>query len=126
MNNKWSSDICGCCADWNSCLLSYFCPCIQYGHNVEAFSKRPCCLPCLLYFLLTIFASSSWIVSTITRGDIRARYQIGGSCILDCCCHVWCRCCALAQEAREIKAKKDFVAVPNQMNQPGMPGKPNN
>jgi hypothetical protein len=32
----------------------------------------------------------------------------------------------LAQEAREIKAKKDFVAVPNQMNQPGMPGKPNN
>jgi len=132
---NWNSDIFHCFGDSNICCVSCFCPCIQYGRNIEAFNQKPCIYPCLIFFFLNFLVGSSWIVSHATRGEIRAKYGINGSCLKDCCCHVWCRCCALAQEGREIKARNNFVAVPTQvvkaqqggMIQPGMmrPGMPN-
>ncbi|CAG8560180.1 3733_t:CDS:2 [Paraglomus occultum] len=38
----------------------------------------------------------------MTRGDIRARKGINGSCMGDCCTHFCCGCCALIQERREF------------------------
>ena len=36
------------------------------------------------------------------RRAIRDRYDIPGSCCEDCLLHTFCRCCAVAQEARHV------------------------
>lgn len=48
-------------------------------------------------------------VGTIYRGKLRDRYQIPGSGCEDCLMHTFCRCCAIAQEARHVD--RDF-AIP--------------
>ena len=114
-NPVWTSGICDCFSDMSTCCLSCWCPCIQYGKNVEALTKQTCAGPCTTFFCLQIMCfGSSWLVSHQTRVDLRAKFGIDGNCCADCCCHLWCRCCAIAQEAREIQ-KRGFLAVPNQV-----------
>lgn len=114
-NPVWTSGICDCFSDMSTCCLSCWCPCVQYGKNVEALTKQACAGPCVTFFCLQIMCfGSSWIVSHQTRVDLRAKFGIEGNCCADCCCHLWCRCCAIAQEAREIQ-KRGFLAVPNQV-----------
>lgn len=47
------------------------------------------------------------IVGTKYRGQLRARFGIPGSVFEDCLSHTFCRCCAVAQEARHVD--RDFA-----------------
>ena len=54
---------------------------------------------------------------------MRGRWGIPGNCLEDSCCHFCCSCCAMAQEARELKARNAYQGVAGQnaaMNQQGM------
>ena len=115
----WSSGLCDCMQDCEICLISCFCPPIQYGRNSDHFNKSVCCVPCLSYLVLDMLGGWGWCLGYSFRGALRNRLGIPGDSCGDLFVHCCCPCCALAQEGREIKAKKSFISAQNQMPQPG-------
>eukprot|EP01089_Gocevia_fonbrunei_P020566 TRINITY_DN76_c0_g1_i2.p1 TRINITY_DN76_c0_g1~~TRINITY_DN76_c0_g1_i2.p1 ORF type:complete len:104 (-),score=9.38 TRINITY_DN76_c0_g1_i2:205-516(-) len=95
----WQEGLFGCFSDIESCLCSCFCPCVQIGKNIEAVDGDGCVLWAILYMFLPC------IIGTVERGKVRQKYSIEGSVISDLFCSWCCGCCAMAQEAREIKAR---------------------
>lgn len=49
------------------------------------------------------------VIMVRTRGHVREKYGIEGSCLGDCCCGYWCSCCVLSQMARQTH---DYDAEP--------------
>jgi Cys-rich protein (TIGR01571 family) len=64
---QWSSGTCACCSDADSCCLSCWCPCVQYGLNQErAFTsqRRTCCRWAMLWMTPMIVA---WLLLELAQ-----------------------------------------------------------
>ncbi|XP_055872287.1 placenta-specific gene 8 protein-like [Biomphalaria glabrata] len=100
----WSSNLCGCCSDFSSCMLALCCPCClqcciaqDMGESCGSAFCYVCCSVPSLFGL---------------RANMRGKENIQGSlcddfCLTAGCCVLWCYCCALAQLAREVKTVKN-------------------
>ena len=102
MTQRWQSGLCDCFDDWETCLPSFFCPCVQFGVNASVVGER-CGMSCALYLLLAHFYCCC-LVHAPVRTKIRARYHLQGDEAEDCLATL-CGCTSIAQEAREIKAR---------------------
>lgn len=115
----WSSGICACCDDMNSCCLGFWCPCILFSKNVELLEGRHWTGPCLMHILL-------WGIATGIGCSLTSGTMLGllGSCVPCYACgyrkilrtnndleeapcgdfltHLFCHQCAICQEYREI------------------------
>jgi Cys-rich protein (TIGR01571 family) len=87
--------LCGCFDDLGICLISYFCPCCQFGMNAQRVNIGNCIVCGLLYALFPC------CVGAVVRGKIYrlANLPDPGFCG-NCCMHCCCWCCAVAQEGR--------------------------
>lgn len=110
--NQWTSGICECTNDVPICCVSLWCCCVQYGLNVEKLNNGGCFGACCIYSILDYIGGCGWCVGYANRGALRNRLGIPGGSCEDCMLHFCCRCCALAQEGRELKAKEQFLKVP--------------
>jgi Cys-rich protein (TIGR01571 family) len=109
----WSTGMCDCFSDCETCVPSFFCPCVQFGNNAAVVGDNcPSC--CLLYVLCSHFYLCC-LVHAPVRGKIRARYNIKGDDGSDLLSTV-CGCMSIAQEAREIKIR----GPPPPMAMPGI------
>jgi len=107
--------LCSCFQDCNICLLSFCCPCIQYGNNWKKLSSNSdaellfflTCLGCCaaivfdkaFCFFPTIFASF------IGRYYLREKLGLEPRLALDTFASVCCPCCMLAQDGIELKKR---------------------
>ena len=119
MSGQWQNSIFGCFGDCTTCkmlqnpllwfiffctgLLSFICPCIQFGRNAEAVGEN-----CLMYALSQFVPILDLYCRTVVRGKIRQQKAIDGSCLNDLICHFFCEACALAQEAQVYRLNKYF------------------
>ncbi|CAG8577559.1 29910_t:CDS:2, partial [Gigaspora margarita] len=55
-----------------------------------------------LLYGIALYLGVNCIIGGMTRGDIRSRHNIEGSCLGDYCTHMCCPVCALVQEHREV------------------------
>jgi len=110
---QWKAGFCDCFDDCNSCLLSFCCPCVQYGYNAEKIDGSSFCSACWLYCccygmnftsIFTCFpvAGCQCLVAGAKRTTLRHNYMLQESCCSDCCVHWCCIGCALSQETREL------------------------
>lgn len=76
-------------------LLSFICPCIQFGRNAEALGES-----CVMYALSQFVPLLNIYCRVSVRGKIREQKGIDGSCFKDLLCSWCCGPCALAQEAQ--------------------------
>jgi len=50
-------------------------------------------------------------VFTYRRMQMRAKFGIRGSCLGDMCTMLWCTCCGLAQEYRQVEHEEERTAA---------------
>jgi len=95
---KWHNQLCGCFSNVGICLISFIAPCYVAGKIAEYMDKS-CCVACLACFVPV------WNVvnRTLQRGTVRSIVGIDGGTWNDCVKVTFCPCCALAQEAEELK-----------------------
>ena len=110
----WSTDICDCCADCESCCITYFIPSITYGRNKERIEGVGNFMPdCCAFFWFHAFCKCfTSCLSYQSRTSIRQAYNLKDEPCGDCCTHFWCLACALCQEARELKLRGATQANP--------------
>jgi len=129
--NNWSSELCDCFQNMDICCKTFLCPCLTFAQNFQkSFQSYPFssnsfkCLACF-GFALNSCHCTTFISASKVRGRIRQIYSISGGSCQDCISTLPCCCwCALCQEAREFKAREQYVGMPNQvfpMAQPAMP-----
>jgi len=116
----WSHGILDCCGGGcGTCMSSSFCPCVTYGRNQKRLEHLnaygypdpkhggSCCSgSCCGHACLTLTCGLGWIMQMMNRGAVRSRYSISGGGCTDCLASVFCSCCELTQERREIELEE--------------------
>mmetsp|Transcript_10880 Transcript_10880/g.27469 ORF Transcript_10880/g.27469 Transcript_10880/m.27469 type:complete len:157 (+) Transcript_10880:226-696(+) len=113
---QWSSGLCDCCSDCESCCIGYWVPSVLYGQNKEKIEGLGKFMPdCCAYFWLHLFCPCAVsCLSYQSRKNIRTPFNLEAKPCGDCCTHFWCMRCALCQEARELKFRNATPARPLQ------------
>lgn len=89
------------------------CPCCVAGY-VAHDAKQSGLLCCLASFVAFPCAGA------VSRGKLRQRYSIQGSCLLDWCCHLCCPVASLVQEAAEVRQQRQHRAFFPEPDEPDM------
>ncbi|XP_010505854.1 PREDICTED: protein PLANT CADMIUM RESISTANCE 10-like isoform X2 [Camelina sativa] len=119
---QWSSGICACFDDMQSCCIGLFCPCYIFGKNAEFLGSGtfagPCLTHCISWALVNTiccFATNGVLlglpgcfVSCYACGyrrSLRTKYNLQAPCG-DFVTHFFCHLCAICQEYREIQERR--------------------
>eukprot|EP00735_Rhodelphis_limneticus_P007620 TRINITY_DN201_c0_g1::TRINITY_DN201_c0_g1_i1::g.1721::m.1721 TRINITY_DN201_c0_g1::TRINITY_DN201_c0_g1_i1::g.1721 ORF type:complete len:144 (+),score=17.96,sp/P0CW97/PCR3_ARATH/37.90/3e-15,PLAC8/PF04749.12/3.3e-23 TRINITY_DN201_c0_g1_i1:112-543(+) len=102
----WKTSAIDCCAPpggLGTCILTWCAPCVTYGQTYEKVGQGSCLVGCCLY-IICAQCYLCCVMGCQTRGIIRQKYNIPGSTIEDCFCHMCCPLCALTQESNTVMA----------------------
>ncbi|KAJ4959988.1 hypothetical protein NE237_019898 [Protea cynaroides] len=101
----WSTGLCDCSDDLNSCCTTCCCPCITFGRISEIIDKgsSSCGANGAIYALIMYFTACQCLYSCSYRSKLRAQYNLEEGPCADCLVHCCCEPCALCQEYRELQ-----------------------
>ncbi|GLT59561.1 hypothetical protein SLA2020_323730 [Shorea laevis] len=122
VQSQWSSGICACCDDMQSCCIGLFCPCFLFGKNAEFLGSGTLIGSCMTHFILWGFINSLCCILTEGfllglpgcfvacyacgyRKALRAKYNLQEAPCGDFATHFFCHPCAICQEYREIRER---------------------
>ncbi|XP_042487430.1 protein PLANT CADMIUM RESISTANCE 2-like [Macadamia integrifolia] len=103
----WSSGLCDCGADINSCCLTFWCPCVAFGQISEIVDQgsSSCAANGCIYTLIMCCLGCPCFFSCCYRSKMRQQYNLVedpcGDCLVHCCCEQ----CAICQEYRELESR---------------------
>ncbi|EFJ11620.1 hypothetical protein SELMODRAFT_125873 [Selaginella moellendorffii] len=134
-NEPWTTGICGCADDTDTCCLGLFCPCVLFGRNVERMKDNvPWTTPCTCHaifveggialalgtaafhginpraaFLVGEALLFLWwmcgIYTGLFRQELQKKYHLQDSPCDPCMVHCCMHWCALCQEHREMHSR---------------------
>ncbi|XP_062112855.1 protein PLANT CADMIUM RESISTANCE 10 [Humulus lupulus] len=119
---QWSSGICACCDDMQSCCIGLFFPCFLFGKNAEFLGSGTLIGSCTTHFILCGLASTVCCLLTDGlllglpacfvpcyacgyRRALRSKYNLQEAPCGDYVTHLFCHLCANCQEYREIRER---------------------
>ncbi|XP_008804995.1 cell number regulator 5 [Phoenix dactylifera] len=121
---QWSSGICACFDDMQSCCIGTICPCFLFGKNAEFLGSGTLAGSCMTHFIL--FGLVNCLCCLFTGGilsglpgamiacyacgyrkALRAKYNLQEAPCGDLTTHLFCHLCAICQEYREIRERSD-------------------
>ncbi|KAI8623494.1 PLAC8 family-domain-containing protein [Xylariaceae sp. FL1651] len=111
--SSWYTSFFGCFDPIDTCLVTWCLPCVTFGKTHHRLHKdanldgyEPINTSCLL-FCGSGCCGLWWVPTVLQRSDIRTKYNLQGSFLLDlaasCCCH----CCTLVQSSKEAAHRAD-------------------
>eukprot|EP00249_Psilotum_nudum_P036085 c6300_g1_i1 orf=415-1134(-) len=134
-NEPWTTGICGCAEDIESCWLGITCPCILFGRNVERLKEdvhwtTPCTCHAIFVeggmalaaatlifhginprtaFLIGEGLLFAWwmcgIYTGLFRQELQKKYHLKNSPCDPCAVHCCMHWCAICQEHREMQGR---------------------
>ncbi|XP_004307812.1 PREDICTED: cell number regulator 6 [Fragaria vesca subsp. vesca] len=140
-DEPWTTGIFGCAEDRDSCLTGLFCPCVQFGRNVENLRDDvPWTTPCICHaifveggmavaaataifygveprtsFLICEGLVFAWwmcgVYTGLVRQSLQKKYHLKNSPCDPCLVHCCLHWCALCQEHREMKGRLSESSV---------------
>ncbi|KAK8702665.1 hypothetical protein V6N13_021006 [Hibiscus sabdariffa] len=132
-DEDWTTGICGCFEDIETCLMGLFCPCFLFGQNVETLrddiTKNDACFchtlcveggmvvaattlffhgidPKTSFLICETLVFAWWlcgIYNGLFRQSLQKKYHLKNSPCHPCMVHCCLHWCALCQEHREMK-----------------------
>lgn len=128
---QWSSGICACCDDMQSCCVGLFCPCYLFAKNAEFLGSGTLAGSCMMHFVLWGLFSSLCCLLTDGillpipgcfaacytcgyRRALRSKYNLQEAPCGDFVTHFFCHLCAICQEFREIHERSGDTRPPDQ------------
>jgi len=106
--SPWTNAFFGCFNPIDLCLMSWCLPCVTFGkthHRLHKSSNlegyEPINTSCLLLCGSSCFGLH-WIPLSMQRAEIRARYHLQGSCLVDIATSCCCGLCSLVQQEKEV------------------------
>ncbi|OVA03881.1 Uncharacterized protein family Cys-rich [Macleaya cordata] len=119
---QWTSGICACCDDMQSCCIGLMCPCYLFGKNAEFLGSGTLIGSCMTHFILCGLVNS--LCCLLSEGillgfpgcsvacyacgyrrALRSKYNLPEAPCGDFITHLCCHLCALCQEYREIRER---------------------
>ncbi|RVW69484.1 Malonate--CoA ligase [Vitis vinifera] len=94
----------------NYCMISVmttFFPCVTFGQIAEVVDEgeMTCPLGSFIYLLMMPALCSQWIMGSKYRAKLRRKYDLVEAPHQDIVSHIFCPCCSLCQEFRELKIR---------------------
>uniref|UniRef100_A0A5B7BMA3 Protein PLANT CADMIUM RESISTANCE 10 n=1 Tax=Davidia involucrata TaxID=16924 RepID=A0A5B7BMA3_DAVIN len=127
---QWSSGICACCDDMQSCCIGLVCPCFLFGKNAEFLGSGTLMGSCTTHFILWALVNTVCCLLTdgvllglpgcfVTcyacgyRRALRSKYDLPEAPCGDFVTHFFCHLCAICQEYREISERSGSSGPPD-------------
>uniref|UniRef100_A0A0E0AAA4 Cadmium resistance protein n=1 Tax=Oryza glumipatula TaxID=40148 RepID=A0A0E0AAA4_9ORYZ len=108
VGQAWTTGLCDCCDDCNSCCLTFFCPCVAFGLIAETLDRGSisCAIAGITYCWMrpsTVLPGMHTMYSWSYRQKLRATFGMAPEPCADCCLQLFCDRCSLSQMYRELK-----------------------
>ncbi|XP_022152927.1 protein PLANT CADMIUM RESISTANCE 8 [Momordica charantia] len=103
----WSTGLFDCHEDETNAVMTAFLPCVTFGQIAEVMDQGEltCPLGSLIYALMMPALCSQWLMGSKYRTRLRNRYNLVEAPYTDIISHVFCPCCSLCQEFRELRKR---------------------
>lgn len=98
MSTRWKHGLWDCFDNFNMCVVSWMCPCYQFGKNASTLGESN--VACGMAIMIPGINACS---AAHLRDKLRAKKGIKGSYARDLLAWCFCPFCALLQETQEIE-----------------------
>ncbi|ESQ30232.1 hypothetical protein EUTSA_v10011813mg [Eutrema salsugineum] len=107
VGSPWRTGLFDCQEDQTNAVMTSILPCVTFGQIAEVVDEgeMTCPLGSFIYLLMMPALCSQWVMGSKYREKIRRKFNLVEAPYSDCITHVFCSCCALCQEYRELKAR---------------------
>ncbi|XP_021732015.1 protein PLANT CADMIUM RESISTANCE 8 [Chenopodium quinoa] len=105
IGNPWTTGLFNCHEDWTNAVVTAFLPCITFGQIAEVLDEGELSSPwgSFIYLLMMPALCSQWIMGSKYRKKLRKKYDLVEAPYTDKVSHIFCLCCSLCQDYRELK-----------------------
>uniref|UniRef100_A0A7N1A7F7 Protein PLANT CADMIUM RESISTANCE 8 n=1 Tax=Kalanchoe fedtschenkoi TaxID=63787 RepID=A0A7N1A7F7_KALFE len=103
----WSTGLFDCHEDEPIALMTSFLPCVTFGQIAEILDQgqMTCFLGSFIYALMMPALCSQWVMGSKYRKVLRQKYNLVEAPYEDVVSHIFCPCCSLCQEFRELERR---------------------
>ncbi|KAL5575179.1 hypothetical protein UlMin_016878 [Ulmus minor] len=107
LGRPWSTGLFDCHENQTNAVMTAFFPCVTFGQIAEVLDggEMACHLGSFIYLLMMPALCSQWIMGSKYRTKLRGKYGLVEAPYTDVISHVFCPCCSLCQEFRELKIR---------------------
>ncbi|XP_024022552.1 protein PLANT CADMIUM RESISTANCE 8 [Morus notabilis] len=107
LGRPWSTGLFDCHENQTNAVMTAFFPCVTFGQIAEVLDggEMACHLGSFIYLLMMPALCSQWIMGSKYRTKLRKKYGLVEAPYTDVISHVFCSCCSLCQEFRELKIR---------------------
>lgn len=105
VGSPWSTGLFDCHEDQTNAVMTAFFPCVTFGQITEVLDagELSCPLGSFIYLLMMPALCSQWVMGSKYRAKLRRRYGLVEAPYQDVVSHIFCSCCSLCQEFRELR-----------------------
>ncbi|XP_074312523.1 protein PLANT CADMIUM RESISTANCE 8-like [Silene latifolia] len=107
IGNPWNTGLFKCHEDRTNAVVTAFLPCIAFGQIAEVLDEGQLASPWGSFFYLMLMPAicCQWMMGSKYRKKLRKKYDLVEAPYGDKVSHIFCACCSLCQEYRELKVR---------------------
>lgn len=107
IGSPWSTGLFDCHENQTNAVMTALLPCVTFGQIAEVLDggELSCPLGTFIYLLMMPALCSQWVMGSKYRTKLRKKYNLVEAPYSDVISHIFCPCCSLCQEFRELKSR---------------------